>query len=103
MNLDRNKLQDMVIEKLSNVIDPETSISVIRMHLVEDIQIDENEKITYSFRPSSPLCPIAVPLALEIIQAVRAVPGITGQAITVVDYLQADLLNEMLKSIVEEA
>lgn len=102
MNVDCQELLESVADKLSTVIDPETGIDVVRMRLVQDIQIDENGKISYIFRPSSPLCPIAVPLALEIMRAMREVPGITGQEISVVDYQQADLLNEMLKSVVEE-
>jgi hypothetical protein len=39
-------------------------------------------------------------LALAIIDAIKEVPGITGQAITVKDYVQADQLNEILKTIV---
>jgi len=98
--MDTKELEQAVIEKLSEVIDPETGIDVIRMHLVLDIEIDPDGKISYVFRPSSPLCPIAVPLALGIIDAIKEVPGITGQQITVQDYSQADQLNEILKTIV---
>lgn len=89
-------------EKLMTVIDPETNTDVIRMRLVQNIVVDEAGKVTYTFRPSSPLCPIAVPLALGIIQAISEVPGVSGQKITVVDYNQADQLNEILKGILEE-
>ena len=84
------------------VIDPETGADVIRMRLIQDLQVDAAGKITYIFRPSSPLCPIAVPLALGIIEAIREVPGVTAQNITVVDYVQADVLNEILKTVVAE-
>lgn len=98
--MDPKELEQAVIEKLSEVIDPETGIDVMRMHLVLDIEIDPDGKISYVFRPSSPLCPIAVPLALGIIDAIKEVPGITGQQITVKNYSQADQLNEILKTIV---
>lgn len=98
--MDTKELEQAVIEKLSEVIDPETGIDVMKMHLVLDIQINTDGKISYVFRPSSPLCPIAVPLALGIIDAIKEVPGITGQQITVKDYSQADQLNEILKTIV---
>jgi len=97
-----NDLKKAVVEKLMTVIDPETKTDVIRMRLVQDINVDEAGKITYTFRPSSPLCPIAVPLALGIMQAVSEVPGVRRQSITVVDYIQADALNELLKSVLEE-
>jgi len=85
--MDQVALQKAVLEKLSKVIDPETGADVIRMKLVLDLMIDEKGKATYTFRPSSPLCPIAVPLAVMIIQAIGEVEGITGQRMTVVDYV----------------
>jgi metal-sulfur cluster biosynthetic enzyme len=72
------------------------------MKLVMDLAIDEKGKVAYTFRPSSPLCPIAVPLAMMIIQAINEVEGITGQSITVVDYVEAEKLNELLRSVVNE-
>ncbi|MCE5207160.1 MAG: iron-sulfur cluster assembly protein [Chloroflexi bacterium] len=95
------ELEKAVIKKLKTVIDPETGADVIRMRLVQDIHIDAAGKITYTFRPSSPLCPIAVTLALKIIQVIKEVPGVSGQSITVIDYVQADLLNELLKTVLK--
>jgi metal-sulfur cluster biosynthetic enzyme len=99
--MDIKALEQAVVEKLSEVIDPETNIDVMKMRLVQDIEIDQDGKISYVFRPSSPLCPIAVPLALGIIDAIKEVPGITGQQVTVKDYVQSDQLNEILKTIVD--
>lgn len=100
--MDPIELQKTIVEKLMTVIDPETGVDVIRIQLVQNIVIDEGGKITYTFRPSSPLCPIAIPLSLGIIKAIREVPGVSGQSITVIDYVQADLLNENLKTILDE-
>ncbi len=95
-------LEKAVIDKLAKVLDPETGVDVVRMKLVMDLAIDENGKASYIFRPSSPLCPIAVPLAMMIIQAIKGVEGITGQSITVVDYVEAEKLNELLRSVLNE-
>jgi len=94
-----HELEKVVIQKLSQVIDPETGSDVIKMRLVQDIEIDSTGIMTYVFRPSSPLCPIAVPLILGIIDAIKEVPGITMQDITVKDYIQAEQLNEILKTL----
>lgn len=99
--MDQLALESAIIEKLSKVLDPETGVDVIRMKLVEDIVIDESGKASYTFRPSSPLCPIAVPLAMMIIEAINKVDGIIGQSVTVVDYIEADKLNEMLRSVLQ--
>lgn len=100
--MDQRTLEKAVIEKLAAVIDPETGADVIRMRLIEDLVVDENGKATYIFRPSSPLCPMAVPLAMTIIKAVSEVEGITGQSVTVVDYIEADKINEIIRSVLEE-
>lgn len=94
---DNEALHQAIIEKLSTVIDPETGVDVIRMRLVEDLSVDEQGHVTYRFRPSSALCPLAVPLSLAIKKAVAAVEGVTSQELEVVNYVQAEELTEMLR------
>jgi metal-sulfur cluster biosynthetic enzyme len=96
---DPNKLHEAILDKLSTVIDPETGVDVVRMRLIEELEVDENGHVTYKFRPSSPLCPIAVPLSLAIKQAVSEVYGVTGQDLEVVGYIQAEEITELLRQI----
>jgi metal-sulfur cluster biosynthetic enzyme len=86
-----------VLERLSKVIDPETGVDVVRMRLIEDLVVDENGRVSYTFRPSSPLCPIAVPLSNEIQLAVAEVPGVTSQEIQVVGFALSDELMAWLR------
>lgn len=94
---ERKNLKLAVVERLMKVIDPETGVDVIKMGLVLDMQIDEQGNIRYSFRPSSPLCPIAIPLVMDIIRAVSEVPEINQQDVIVIDYVQAEELNNLLQ------
>jgi metal-sulfur cluster biosynthetic enzyme len=97
----RNALREAILTRLSTVIDPETRADVVRMRLVENMEIDEEGVVRYKFRPSSPLCPLAVPLALSIREAVAEVEGVTGQGIEVVGYVGAKELNRMLHEMAE--
>ena len=97
-----NELASAVNGKLASVVDPETGVDVVHIRLVQVTDIRADGLVSTVFRPSSPLCPIAVPLALAIIKAISEVPGVSGQRMTVVDYIQADQLNEILRSILEE-
>jgi metal-sulfur cluster biosynthetic enzyme len=94
---DRDALREAILSRLSSVIDPETEVDVVRMRLIEDLTVDEAGVVRYRFRPSSPLCPLAVPLALSIREAVAQVDGVTGQAMEVVGYVKADELNAILE------
>jgi metal-sulfur cluster biosynthetic enzyme len=92
------ELKHNVTEQLGQVIDPETGVDVMRMRLIEDLEVDgETGRVRYKFRPSSPLCPLAVHLALGIRDAVAGVPGVTEQQIEVVGYVGADELNALLR------
>jgi metal-sulfur cluster biosynthetic enzyme len=92
------ELEQAIVERLRQVIDPETGVDVVRMRLIEELQVDgETGRVRYRFRPSSPLCPLAVHLALDIRRAVAAAPGVTEQEIEVVGYVGADELNALLK------
>jgi metal-sulfur cluster biosynthetic enzyme len=98
MDVQSIELKHNVTERLGQVIDPETGVDVLRMRLVEDLEVDsETGRVRYTFRPSSPLCPLAVHLALGMRDAVAQVPGVTEQEIEVVGYVGADELNALLR------
>ena len=94
-------LRKAIMERLSKVIDPETGVDVVRMRLIEDLTVNEDGYVTYKFRPSSPLCPIAVPLSLDIQHAVEKVEGVTGQDLQVVGFALSDELTAWLKQALE--
>lgn len=96
---DTGKIKERVIQALKTVIDPETEADVIRMRLVLNLEIHPDGTAEYIFRPSSPLCPIALTLVMSIIEAVKAVDGVNDQKVTVVDYTGAEALNEILSSL----
>ncbi|NBD34682.1 MAG: DUF59 domain-containing protein [Chloroflexi bacterium] len=90
-------LREQILMRLVNVIDPETGVDVLRMRLVEDLSADEESGVVaYCFRPSSPLCPLAHSLAVDIKHAIAEVPGVTGQEITVAGYVKAEELTEII-------
>ena len=99
MDADPRMVEQAVINQLQKVIDPETGVDVVRMRLIEDLTVDETGKVRYRFRPSSPLCPLAVTLALQIKEAVAQVEGVTGQEVEVVGYVGAGVLNALLKEV----
>jgi metal-sulfur cluster biosynthetic enzyme len=97
MSVEPGTVEQVVINRLQQVIDPETGVDVVRMRLIEDLTVDETGTARYRFRPSSPLCPLAVTLALQIKEAVAQVEGVTGQEVEVIGYVGARALNALLK------
>ena len=91
-------LRSAILERLKTVIDPETGADVVRMRLVENLRVDASGQVSYTFRPSSPLCPIAVFLVQQIKASVAAVPGVTGQKIEVIGYVAAEELTQLINT-----
>jgi len=100
--MNKEELKAAVLFRLSLIIDPETGVDVVHMRLIEDLTVSDDGRVSYKFRPSSPLCPIALPLSLEIQQAVNQVAGVTSQDFEIVGYLQSEELNQMLKELMDE-
>lgn len=89
-------LEQVILERLRGVIDPETQTDVVRMRLVENLWADALGKVRYTFRPSSFVCPIAVSLAMDIKHAVAEVPGVKSQEIAVEGFLMAEDLEKLI-------
>lgn len=96
MNLEAT-LREQILLKLVEVIDPETGVDVLRMQLVEELAVDEaTGAVSYRFRPSSPLCPLALSLATDIKHAVGSIPGVQQQHIAVTNYVRAAELTRII-------
>jgi metal-sulfur cluster biosynthetic enzyme len=96
---DPETLRQAILTRLSTVIDPETGVDVVRMRLIEELKIDDAGHISFTFRPSSPLCPIAVFLVMNIKAAVAEVSGVSRQTVQVTGYVQAEELTELINQL----
>ncbi len=100
--VDSGRLRSAILEKMATVIDPETGVDVVHMRLIEDLTVDDAGRVSYTFRPSSVFCPIAVSLADAIQCAVAEVPGVKSQDVKVVGFALSDELTAWLKQALEE-
>jgi metal-sulfur cluster biosynthetic enzyme len=89
-------LKEKVINRLKEVIDPGTLTDVVSMGLIKNINIREDGKITLDFQPSSPACPLALPLALKIKDALLDLSQGEGPCIHIIDHRMADEINKYL-------
>jgi len=85
-------------ESLTQVIDTETGMDVMRMRLVRDLKVDQHGDVELTFRPSSVLCPLGFQLGINIKEAVLDVPGVKSVQIHVDGFIHG----EQLKKILEE-
>ena len=89
-------LLENIKKNLSQVIDPETRMDVMRMKLVRDLKVNEKGKVELTFRPSSILCPLGFQLGINIKEAVQEVPGVRSVQVNVDGFIHADQLRTIL-------
>ena len=94
------KVREEIQKGLRGIIDPGTGLDVLRMGLVKNTQLERagaGYKATLTFRPSSPVCPMAFKLAWDMKQCAQAVHDIETVEIKVEGYNRADELEAILK------
>jgi len=91
------ELREKVIGKLKGVIDPETLVDVMSMGLIKNLNVTAEGNVALEFRPSSSVCPLALPLALDIQKALKTLIEIKDLSVIITDHQMADELNTYLK------
>jgi metal-sulfur cluster biosynthetic enzyme len=91
------ELRETVIQTLQEVIDPGTTLDVVSMGLIKNLTVTESGEISLDFQPSSNVCPLALPLALDIQNALKKLNGVKGLSVKVIDHLKADEVNKYLQ------
>ncbi len=87
-----------VTEALGQVIDPETGLNIMRMELIHDLSVDENGILRMTFRPSSPVCPMAYALAHEIKKRLASIESVRQVDIKVENFRDAERLEKLLST-----
>lgn len=88
--------EERVREALSQVIDPETGLNVMRMDIIHDLEVKTGGEVTLTFRPSSPVCPLAYTLANEIRKKVAGLDWVRSVKIAVENFQHARHLESIV-------
>ena len=94
------KIRKGIQEGLRGIIDPGTGLDVVRMGLVKNTQLEKEGtgyKAILTFRPSSPVCPMAFKLAWDMKQCAQSVCNVETAEIKVEGYNRAAELEAILK------
>jgi metal-sulfur cluster biosynthetic enzyme len=91
------ELREKIIQTLKGIIDPGTTLDVVSMGLIKNLTVTEDGKISLDFQPSSNVCPLALPLALDIQNALQKLNDVKGLNVNVIDHQKADEVNRYLQ------
>lgn len=70
------KMDDIIIEVIKTVYDPEIPVDIYEMGLIYDVKVNEANEVHILMTLTSPSCPVAESLPAEVEQKVAGIEGI---------------------------
>jgi FeS assembly SUF system protein len=77
-------LQPQVVEVLATVFDPEIPVNIYELGLVYEIAVDSNNAVAVRMTLTSPGCPAAQSIPVDVVNKVRQLPGVTDAQVDIV-------------------
>jgi len=92
-------MRDKIIEALKTVYDPEIPVDIWELGLIYDIKICEDFNVSILMTLTSPNCPVAESLPLEVEEVVRSVDGVNDSVVelTFNPPFNSDMMSEEAK------
>lgn len=82
--LDKKKLETDIIQVLKTCYDPEIPVDIYELGLIYRVDIHPDGIVEIDMTLTSPACPVAGSLPLEVERKVQNVPGVTDVIVNVV-------------------
>ena len=84
MNSERvQNLGDEIIEKLKTIYDPEIPVDIFELGLIYDVLVSENNEVKILMTLTSPNCPVAETLPVEIEEKVKTIDRVTSAEVEI--------------------
>ncbi len=91
------ELKEQIMQKLAGIPDPHMGVSIVDMGLIQNIDIDEeNKKALITVKPTNPGCMSVANIAMATKLEAEKIDGVDLAEITVIDHMMAKEINEMV-------
>ena len=77
MLVDKIHLNQLIIEKLKSIFDPELPVNIYDLGLIYKVDINDSGYVQITMTLTAPSCPAAQSLPVEVDQKIREVEGVT--------------------------
>ena len=76
-------LGDKIIEKIKTIFDPEIPVDIYELGLIYDVMISEEKDVKILMTLTSPNCPVAETLPLEVEEKVKTLEEVRGAEVEI--------------------
>jgi metal-sulfur cluster biosynthetic enzyme len=88
------EIEKKVREEVEKVVDPETGLTFGQMNMITDVKEQEPGIVKIDFIPSSPFCPIAFKLAIDIKNAANKVKEVKNAKVYCHGHTMEEAINK---------
>jgi FeS assembly SUF system protein len=78
---ENKRIKDAVIDQLSTVYDPEIPVNIYELGLIYEVKVKDDGNVYVLMTLTSPNCPVAESLPVEVREKVEAVDGVVAAEI----------------------
>lgn len=71
-------IEKKIVEVLKTVYDPEIPVDIYELGLIYNVDVDAGGKVEITMTLTSPACPVAESLPVEVEQKVNAIEGVSS-------------------------
>jgi metal-sulfur cluster biosynthetic enzyme len=92
------KLESKVLAEIEKIVDFETELTIGEMKMIRLVQETEPGVIRVDFTPTSPVCPMAVKLAIEIRDKAENIEGVEKAVVYVRGHIMEQEINKKVNN-----
>ena len=82
--MDKKKIEEQIYEQIRTVFDPEIPVDIYELGLIYKVEVRDNGVVYLEMTLTSPACPVAESLPMEVQEKVMSVEGVEDVDIRVV-------------------
>ena len=92
------KLESKVLAEIEKIVDLETELTIGEMKMIRLVKETEPGVIRVDFTPTSPVCPMAVKLAIEIRDKAENIEGVEKAVVYVRGHIMEQEINKRVNN-----
>ncbi len=79
----KRELQDQIVLALKTIFDPEIPVDIYELGLIYEVKLDDEMNAVLQMTLTSPSCPVAESLPVEVEQKVASVDGVKSAKVEI--------------------
>ena len=99
VDVNKQVLEEKVIEALKSCYDPEIPVNIFELGLIYEVRIDDEANVHIKMTLTSPACPVAGSLPPEVEMRVQSIPEVNNVRVEIVwnPPWDKDMMSEVAK------